>query len=129
MHNLYFKYVFAENILSQTLKLFLTTIWGIIFFPFWWYSVGLISTLGSIFDFVSQCEKDLSFLVWLKNLFVPMYGQNDIAGHLISFFVRLFQVFFRGIGLIFWLGVAFIWLLAWILLPIFIGYQILFQLS
>lgn len=69
--------------------------------PFWWYSSGLKSTLQW---FARSLQSSIQFFgldVWIKNLFVPMYGETSIAGRLISFGVRLFMIVFRGIGVIF----------------------------
>ena len=40
--------------------------------------------------------------VWVKNLFVPMYGDTVFVGRLISFAVRLFVIIVRGFGVFIW---------------------------
>jgi len=99
----------------------------IVFFPFWWYSLGLIKIAKSLAGFVADKGKSLGLLVWIKNIFVPMYGQRDIAGEIISFFIRLVQIIFRTIFFIFWLALALILFCLWFLAPIVIVYMITLQ--
>ena len=55
--------------------------------------------------------------LWLRNLFVPMFGQVDWQGRIVSFFMRLINAIIRGIILFLWLIVIFIFFLVWILAP------------
>lgn len=112
-----------------SLKLFLQALKDIFFFPIWWYSFGLFEFLIKIKEFIVNKERSLALSVWAKNIFTPMFGQNDWQGYLISFFIRSAQVIFRTIVMIFWLIVAFIFLCVWLALPILVIYQILFQLN
>jgi hypothetical protein len=100
----------------------------IVFFPLWWYSKGLVQLLLKLKVFLKNREKSLALLVWIKNIHKPMYGQYDWQGMLISFFMRLFQIIVRGIAMLFWLAVAFIFFWIWVLLPIFVIYEIIYQL-
>ena len=56
-----------------------------------------------------------------------MYGQRDIQGKIISFFVRLSQIIFRGIIMIFWIIIALAAFWFWFLAPIVIVYMIIYQ--
>ncbi len=89
----------------------------IIYFPFWWYSVGFIRFLRSLGRFLEERQEELALFVWLKNIFRPMYGQSDFAGRLISFVMRLVQIIFRSIALIFYLALAAILAIGWLALP------------
>ncbi|HTX87274.1 MAG TPA: hypothetical protein VMC41_04400 [Candidatus Nanoarchaeia archaeon] len=100
----------------------------IIFFPFWWYSIGLAKTVKNLAGFVADKEKSLALFIWIKNIFVPMYGQRDIQGAIISFFIRLVQIIFRGIILLFWIIVALAAFWIWFLAPILIIYMIVWQI-
>jgi len=102
---------------------------NILFFPLWWYSLGFIMFARWVFNFWQGEQKSLGFYVWLKNLFVPMYGQRDFSGRLISFFMRLVQIFFRGIILIFWLLVGLALMLFWLALPLLLIIATAFQLT
>ncbi len=63
-------------------------------------------------------------MVWLKNLFVPMYGQKDAASFIISFVIRLIQIVFRlAIWLVCWL-IALVAIMAWPATPLAIFYYL-----
>ncbi len=102
---------------------------NILFFPLWWYSVGFVRFTSRVLGFWRGEQRVLGLSVWIKNIFIPMYGQTDIVGRLISFFMRLVQIIFRSLAMLFWvvLGVALI--LFWLALPLFIIFAIAFQLS
>ena len=94
--------------------------WGleIIYFPFWWYSFGLLRVFKFSGKFLKERENRVGFLLWLSNIFVPMYGQYDLAGRFTSFIVRFVQVIFRGIFMSFFALISFLFVLIWIFLPI-----------
>ncbi len=100
----------------------------VFYFPVWWYSRGIIKTSLWIKDLVVQKEKSLALLVWIQNIFTPMYGQRDIIGFLISIFMRVIQIIFRSLVMVFWLVVAAGIFLFWIVLPPLVAIQIIYQL-
>lgn len=100
----------------------------ILYFPVWWYSVGLFKRIKSLLKMLKDREKNLGLSVWIKNIFVPMYGQNDFSGKIISFFIRFFQIIFRSFILLFWLIVAIIAVIFWIGIPVFIIFALIFQI-
>jgi hypothetical protein len=53
-------------------------------------------------DNLAATFASLSLGVWLKNIFVPMYGQRDWESRLISVFMRSVQIVFRSLGLFIW---------------------------
>lgn len=101
--------------------------WSIIYFPLWWYSRGLLELIGALKDFLENKEKSLALFVWLKNIFTPMYGSRDFWGRLISFMMRLFQIFVRGLAMLFWLAASSLVVCFWLLLPFYVIYQIILQ--
>ncbi len=109
-------------------KILMRIVWDFIYFPVWWYSAGLLKTVRGVGNFYRTQEASLNFLVWLKNIFVPMYGQHDAVGRLISFFIRLFQILYRGLVMliVIILGIAFI--IFYLALPFIIWLGILKQL-
>ncbi|MDD4901872.1 MAG: hypothetical protein PHE24_01925 [Patescibacteria group bacterium] len=109
--------------------IFFSILMDIFFFPFWWYSLGLFKIIKNLANFVADKEKSLALLVWIKNIFVPMYGQRDIQGAIISFFIRLAQIIFRSVILIFWIIIALIVFWIWFLAPILIIYMIVWQIT
>jgi len=112
---------YSANIFGDILK-------DVLFFPLWWYSVGLLRMTIKLKNFIADREKTLALFVWIKNIFIPMYGQRDWQGILISLFIRFIQIIFRSIIMIFWLIVALALFWLWIIAPIFIIYQIIWQL-
>lgn len=119
----------SNNFVIYGFKMAVELIWNIIFFPLWWYTAGFMVMINGLINFVSNREKGLGFLVWLKNIHKPMYGLTDWQGKLISFFMRLLNVILRGILLLFFIVLAFIFALVWIALPPFVLFQIVFQIA
>ncbi len=101
----------------------------LVIFPLWWYTGGFLNLLGSLKEFLADSERSLAFFVWVKNIFVPMYGQSDWQGKIISFFIRIIQIIFRGFALLVMAMFALIIAIIWLALPALIVYQILFQLE
>ncbi|HQB50875.1 MAG TPA: hypothetical protein PLT32_01505 [bacterium] len=103
-------------------------IWRIVreifWFPFWWYSQGWFSWIGYWRVWLIKTSRGLALMVWLKNLFVPMYGQKDAASFIISFVIRLIQIVFRlAIWLVCWL-IALVAIMAWPATPLAIFYYL-----
>ena len=106
-----------HNLLSYFGKILLQIVWDFIYFPLWWYSAGLVKTIRGVGQFYHNEQVSLNFFVWLKNIFVPMYGQHDLTGRLISFFMRLVQVIFRGLLMLIVLILGLAFLIFYIILP------------
>jgi hypothetical protein len=117
----------SNNFLTYGLKIIFQTLGNIIYFPFWWYSVGFVETVKKELIFFSNQEKSLGFRVWLTNIFVPMYGQYDAAGRVISFFIRLIQIIARGLALLFWLALIIVGAILWLALPLLLVVALFFQ--
>jgi len=116
----------AKNSLTySSLKFVLIDLIGdILYWPIWWYSKGLVQTGLFCLNEIKSQYQILGLGTWLKNIFTPMFGQYDWEGRIISFFARLIQIIARTALLITWTIVILILFLAWIILPIFIFYQI-----
>ncbi|PIT94627.1 hypothetical protein COT98_02705 [Candidatus Falkowbacteria bacterium CG10_big_fil_rev_8_21_14_0_10_39_9] len=113
--------IYLPKILLQIARDFL-------YFPLWWYSVGLWRTLLKVVNFISEQQISLGLSVWVKNIFTPMYGQRDFTGKAISFFMRLIQIMARSIAMLFWLILSFIFIAFWLALPPLVVGAILYQL-
>ncbi|MSU75754.1 MAG: hypothetical protein EXS55_04555 [Candidatus Magasanikbacteria bacterium] len=94
----------------------------IIYFPLWWYTGGLKHALLWCVGVLKRGNQSLAPGLWLKNIFVPMYGQYDWQGKIISFFMRLAQVVFRTSALLVWLGFCCVLFMAWMVFPIVVVY-------
>jgi hypothetical protein len=97
----------------------------ILYFPIWWYSRGFLEMLKRAKNFIISIEQGLGFWIWVKNLFVPMFGQRDLSGRIISFFLRLFQIFVKGLVLVIVIVIVIVVIIVWLVLPIFVLYQAL----
>lgn len=91
----------AQNAAVLATKYFFADLLGgIIAFPLWWYTFGLkmmIEWLGRTIKMINQYS---AVSIWIRNLFVPMYGETAVSGRIISFFVRLFMILLRGLAFI-----------------------------
>lgn len=70
---------------------------------------------------VSGCAADLryrarayGFRIWIRNFFVPMYGQHDLTGRIVSVAMRTVVLCGRGFAFIIeallCAGIIFIWM-------------------
>lgn len=75
---------------------------GIAAFPLWWYTRGLALAVAWVGRTVRGASAALGFGVWVKNVFVPMYGEYQWSGRIISFFIRLIMIIVLGIGVAAW---------------------------
>lgn len=117
-----------ENLALKSFKFIARDVVGDIFYwPIWWYTRGLKQAGLRMMSSVDHGNEVLGLSLWAKNLLRPMFGQYDWQGRLISFFVRLFQIIFRAIALLFWMIISMIVFLLWIIIPIFIIFQLLFN--
>lgn len=90
------------------------------YFPLWWYTGGVLHSLKWCSKFFLEGNHSLAPGLWLKNLFVPMYGQYDWQGRIISVVMRFVQFCVRSIALVFWFLVCAILLVIWFLLPVMV---------
>lgn len=81
---------------------------GIVAFPVWWYTRGFALLLAWAGRSVRGQFVSLGLGVWIKNLFVPMYGATDIWGKVISFAIRLVMIVARTAALIGWVIIVFV---------------------
>lgn len=117
-----------NNLTAYGLKIILEIIKDILYFPLWWYSRGFFIFALKMLNFIKNQEKSLALFVWMKNIFKPMYGQTDWQGVLVSVFIRFIQIIFRSIVMLFVILIALILVTIWLILPIFVIYEIIFQL-
>lgn len=118
----------SNSFLFYSLKILIEIMTDVLYFPFWWYSRGLVNLIIWARDFLINKQKSLALSVWVKNIFKPMYAQYDWQGMLISFFMRLVQIIFRSILMLFWLIMALAVIIFWVILPVLTIYEIAFQL-
>ncbi|MCR4312117.1 MAG: hypothetical protein NUV56_02420 [Candidatus Uhrbacteria bacterium] len=102
-------------------SLALVAVLDVIQFPLWWYSHGLVKALRTARHLVLGYERSLGVGIWVKNMFVPMFGQYDWQSRIISVFMRLMNIIGRGIGLVLVAFVILLGVLAYVALPILAG--------
>jgi len=117
-----------HNFLSYSGKIIISLVLEVIYFPIWWYGAGFVRLIKNVWHFFCARERGLGFLIWLKNILVPMYGQYDFMGRVISFIIRLFQIIVRGLVLFFWGVVCLFGLLVWAIFPVFLFLALVFQI-
>ena len=103
-------------------RMLLELLWDIIYFPIWWYTDGARKVLVSCVNMIKDVNAMLAPGLWLKNMFVPMFGQYDLQGRLVSILMRFFNVIFRTIGLLIWVILVVALFFVWILLPMAVLY-------
>lgn len=80
-------------------KLLVTDVFGsVLKFPLWWYGEGTVRVASWIMRTLTFRWRSYGFVIWIQNIFVPMYGQYDWAGRLVSFVMRIVVLVGRGIG-------------------------------
>ncbi len=96
----------------------------LVYFPVWWYSLGTKRAFLSCTGLIADANSNLAPGLWLKNIFVPMFGQTDWQGRITSFFMRLINVIGRGFGLLVWTTVVWILFVLWLTIPVFFLFEI-----
>lgn len=81
---------------------FVDLVGGVLAFPVWWYTRGTVLVLAWAGDSIRDSGRALSLGVWVKNLFVPMYGERGAEGRIISFFIRFCVMILRAIAVGIW---------------------------
>lgn len=110
-------------------KILLQFVGDLLYFPIWWYTRGLIRIINWAGRYLRDRLRANGLLIWIRNIFTPMYGQTDWAGLLISFGTRVVQIIARTIAMLFWLLMVIAVVIVWLLLPIIIIYQLIFQIT
>jgi len=88
------------------------------YFPLWWYSAGLLERFKSTGEMIQGSAKSLQLMLWIKNIFTPMYGQYDWQSRLISIFMRGVQIIGRFFALMFFSALAIVLLGLYVFGPI-----------
>lgn len=98
-------------------------------FPVWWYTAGFLKFLGWLGMQARAQWHTIGLGVWLKNLFVPMFGQADAWGRVISFFMRLGQIIGRGIWYLAALVLIALAAVLWVIFPPALVALLVFQFA
>lgn len=79
---------------------------GFLALPFWWYGRGLAIMAAWVRRSVREASELFALGVWVRNVFVPMYGETEWSGRLISFLIRIAMIVARGAAVALWSTVA-----------------------
>lgn len=104
-------------------------VWGILYFPIWWYSTGTKRMLFFIGREMAELTQSLNLKILAKSLFKPMFGDYSREGRIISIFVRFFHLIFLTFTQLVFTIVLVCLFIIWLLLPVAVVYFIFFQLS
>lgn len=117
-----------DTIFSTSMRFLWKDLLGDLFaFPLWWYSRGTLRVVQFIMRQASSYSQSLSLRIWVKNLFVPMYSQYDLAGRVISFFLRIVVLIYRLLLFTVWFFILLGMLALWMFGPIAVVAYILYQ--
>jgi hypothetical protein len=120
----------TQTVLGQAIKsIFLDLIWEILYFPLWWYGPGLKRVALYTVNSIKNTEHSLGISIMYKNLFKPMFGQHDRQGRLISFLMRVILTLIRTLMFVFLLVFNLLAIVFWVILPIFVAWEIFFNLG
>ncbi len=99
-------------------KYFFIDLFGsVVHFPVWWYTRGFWGVLRYFGQALSYRWTSYQFRIWLKNFFVPMYGQYDWSGRLVSVFMRFFVLLGRLIAYVIEAITYFLFIILWLIVP------------
>lgn len=119
----------AQPVIVQGLRILIVDIvGGILGFPVWWYSRGLAGWFRFIWNWFKDYQDVLGVSVWVKNIFVPMYGSYDIAGRIVSFFMRSAMIVLRSIALVLLGMLSIVLILLYLVLPIIITFMVVYHI-
>lgn len=97
------------------------------YFPIWWYTRGARIMMARALEWIRTGNLQFAPGLWLRNIFVPMFGQYDWQGRIVSFFIRFVNIIGRTFALSLWTLVVVAGWFLWIIVPIFVVW--LFVLS
>ncbi|MFH1598447.1 MAG: hypothetical protein ABIB97_05295 [Patescibacteria group bacterium] len=118
-----------NNLFVSSLKFIAKDIIGdILYFPIWWYSAGLKKLFMGLWNNLRSLASGLSLPILFRHLLKPMYGDYTKSGRAISLIMRLIQFAFLSVGVFIWAILLLTLALAWIILPIIIIYNVIFQI-
>jgi len=97
--------------------IFVDTFGSLFWFPAWWYTIGLKKAIQWGMDGLNYRYQQYALKLWVKNFFIPMYGQYDFAGRLVSVFMRAVVIAGRSIALVLEGVVYLIVIIVWVIIP------------
>ena len=119
----------SKNILTQASKLLIIDyVAEVLFFPLWWYGPGLRQALENFASGLIEANRFTGLTLLLKNIFKPMFAQYDRQGRIISFFMRLVLIFYKGLTFLIMVIFYFLTLAFWLILPLAVVWGLTYNL-
>lgn len=97
----------------------------VVYFPIWWYSIGIKKRLIGFIQSTKALFHNLAIMIMLKYLFKPMFGERSRSGRIISFFMRLLLLFWRLFLFLFLTSLKIVLVILWIILPVIALWQLI----
>ncbi len=98
----------------------IVVLYEVFYFPLWWYGRGVKFIFLQAHTMIRFGSDLFSPALWWRYLFVPMYGQYNWQGRVISFIMRFVQGVVRGFLFILYVVVIGGIVVAWFVLPLVI---------
>lgn len=89
-------------------------------FVSFWYPKGVLFFFRTWKNTIAFLEEDLAVGLMFKLLFVPLFHDSSIAGRIISFFFRLFRIFWGLVAFFFVTIIYVLILVSWFGMPLWI---------
>lgn len=118
--------MFSPNIIITSIAI--NTLRHILYFPLWWYTIGIGKRIAGLFQSVRTSFHNLGILIMFKYIFKPMFGERSRSGRIISFFMRLLLLFWRLFLFLLFMSVRVMVVSLWIVLLPFAFWQIIMTL-
>jgi hypothetical protein len=114
-----------QNIIVLAVKSIVVDIIGdALYFPIWWYSVGLKTVLMNRVRSLDAMSEQLALKLLILNIFKPMFAQSDSAGRIISFFMRIVILIARSVFFAIFAVLQLCILILWVGVPLYVFYRI-----
>ncbi len=93
--------------------------------PFYWWLIkapkNIFTILGRVLAFVNS---EIAFTLNIRLIFTPLFGDYTIVGRLLGFIIRVVQIIFGAVLIIFLLIITFVSPLVWWALPFALYYYV-----
>jgi len=108
--------------------IFLNSFLSVVYFPYWWYTVGLKKRVIGFANGIKNLARNLALKIMFTHLFQPMFGEYSKSGRIISFFMRFILLIWRSFLFLVGSLVFLALLVLWIVVPLVSVWQIIIYL-
>ncbi len=118
----------TKNYFLYAPKIIIDFIINILYFIPWWYSKGLVEIVKKSRKFLTRKEEELAIFIWLKNIHKPLYDRYSWQSTIKSVIIRVGQILLRLAILLFWIFLVVFKVVLYLILPILVLWQIIYQI-